>query len=81
MLKKININANNVYNNILLLSRNKLFYTNFSLADTFENRIHLIFIHTSFLFIKIKQNDQNKKYKIFHQEIFDITFPECNSRP
>ena len=44
MLKKININANNVYNNILLLSRNKLFYTNFSLADTFENRIHLIFI-------------------------------------
>lgn len=74
MLKKININANNVYNNILLLSRNKLFYTNFSLADTFENRIHLIFIHTSFLFIKIKQNDQNKKYKIFHQEIFDITF-------
>jgi len=72
--KKININANNVYNNILLLSRNKLFYTNFSLADTFENRIHLIFIHTSFLFIKIKQNDQNKKYKIFHQEIFDITF-------
>ena len=72
--KKININASNVYNNILLLSRNKLFYTNFSLADTFENRIHLIFIHTSFLFIKIKQNDQNKKYKIFHQEIFDITF-------
>ena len=43
-----------LYNNILLLSRNKLFYTKFNLSDTFQNRIHLIFIHISFLFIKIR---------------------------
>ena len=72
--KKANIYANQLYNNILLLSRNKLFYTSFSLADTFQNRIHLMFIHTSFLFIKIKQKDTDKKYKIFYQEIFDLIF-------
>ena len=27
-----------LYNNILLLSRNKLFYTKFDLIDTFQNR-------------------------------------------
>ena len=27
-----------------------------ALIDTFQNRIHLIFIHISFIFIKIKQN-------------------------
>ena len=63
-----------LYNNILLLSRNKLFYTKFNLSDTFQNRIHLIFLHISFLFIKIKQNMENKKYKDFYQKIFDLTF-------
>ena len=50
-----------LYNNILFLSRNKLFYTKFYLSDTFQNRINLIFFHISFLFIKIKQNN-NKRY-------------------
>ncbi len=63
-----------LYNNILLLSRNKLFYTKFNLADTFQNRIHLIFLHISFLFIKIKQNKLNKSYKDFHQKMFDLIF-------
>ena len=63
-----------LYNNILLLSRNKLFYTKFDLADTFQNRIHLIFMHISFLFIKIKQNSENRKYKAFYQNMFDLTF-------
>ena len=41
-------NKNNeikLYNKILLLSRNKLLYTNFKLNDTFQNRINLIFFH------------------------------------
>ena len=37
-------------------------------------RIYLIFIHISFIFIKIKQNSGNKKYKIFYQELFDLLF-------
>jgi len=60
-----------LYNNILSLSRNKLFYTKFALADTFQNRINLIFFHISFIFIKInKKND----YKQFHQKLFDTAF-------
>ena len=72
---------NILYNNILLLSRNRLFYTKFNLADIFQNRIHLIFLHISFLFIKIKQNN-NIKYKIFYQNIFDLIFKriELNMR-
>ena len=79
--KKNNKQENLVYDSILLLSRNKLFYTNFNLSDTFQNRIHLIFIHISFLFIKIKQNN-NIKYKIFYQNIFDLIFKriELNMR-
>lgn len=62
-----------LYNNILFLSRNKLFYTKFYLSDTFQNRINLIFFHISFLFIKIKQNS-NKRYKFFYQKMFDLIF-------
>ena len=63
-----------LYNKILLLSRNKLFFTKFGLADTFQNRIHLIFLHISFLFVKIKQNKQNQLFKIFNQKMFDLVF-------
>ena len=85
MLKDFNNNTtqeSNLYNNILLLSRNKLFYTKFALSDTFQNRIHLIFIHISFLFIKIKQNNDSKIYKVFYQKIFDLIFKkiELNMR-
>ena len=79
---KNNTQANSLYNNILLLSRNKLFYTKFALSDTFQNRIHLIFIHISFLFIKMKQNNDSKIYKAFYQKIFDLIFKkiELNMR-
>ena len=85
MLKKINkysLQEHNLYNNILLLSRNKLFYTKFSLADTFQNRIHLIFIHVSFLFVKIKHDNNKNIYRNFYQKIFDLIFDkiELNMR-
>ena len=73
-LKQTKTKANILYNNILLLSRNRLFYTKFNLADTFQNRIHLIFLHISFLFIKIKQNKLNKSYKVFYQKMFNLIF-------
>tara|TARA_Y100000590_G_scaffold138010_1_gene157986 strand:+ start:1349 stop:1873 length:525 start_codon:yes stop_codon:yes gene_type:complete len=65
---------NILYNKILLLSRNKLFYTDFNLSDTFINRVHLIFFHISFLFIKIKQNKLDSSYKSFYQKMFDLIF-------
>ena len=73
-IKQIGSQENNLYNTILLLSRNKLFYTKFDLIDTFQNRIHLIFMHISFIFIKIKQNNKSQIYKIFYQKVFDLTF-------
>ena len=71
-----------LYNNILLLSRNKIFFTKFNLNDTFQNRIYLIFIHISFLFIKIKQTNQKEIYKNFYQKMFDLIFKkiELNMR-
>lgn len=72
--KKTNLQENTLYNNILLLSRNEVFYTTFNLADTFQNRIHLIFIHMSFLFIKIKLDKPNNEKKIFIQKTFDLMF-------
>ena len=72
--KLINSREDILYNNILSFSRNKLFYTKFNLIDTFQNRIHLIFIHISFIFIKIRHYEKNKIYKIFYQKIFDLIF-------
>ena len=72
--KKINTQEDILYNNILSLSRNKLLYTMFNLADTFQNRVYLIFMHISFLFIKIKQSNQKEIYKIFYQKMFDLIF-------
>ena len=60
LLNKKNLQEFILYNNILSLSRNKLFYTKFALADTFQNRIYLIFFHISFIFIKINQNKEAK---------------------
>ena len=72
--KKINTQEDILYNNILSLSRNKLFFTKFGLADTFQNRIYLIFIHIAFLFIKIKQKNHKEIYKAFYQKVFDLIF-------
>ena len=81
-VEQIKTQKNTLYNNILSLSRNKLFYTKFNLIDTFQNRIHLIFIHISFIFTKKKRNDKNQIYKIFYQKIFDLIFKkiELNMR-
>ena len=71
-----------LYNNIRLLSRNKFFYTKINLSDTFQNRIHLIFMHLSFLFIKVKQTKETRTYKSFNQKMFDLIFKkiELNMR-
>ena len=63
-----------LYNKILLLARNKLFYTKLSLDDSFENRIYLIFFHISFLFLTI--NTQKDKIHIMnlYQNVFDFAF-------
>ena len=80
--RQIKFNEYELYNKILKLSRNKLFYTKLGLSDTFLNRIYLIFLHISFLLIKIKQKNQSLFYKIFYQKMFDYIFQkiELNMR-
>ena len=73
-IKQFSSQEDSLYNVILLLSRQKLFYTKFNLNDTFQNRIHLIFVHISFIFIKMKNDSKDKVYKIFYQKIFDLIF-------
>lgn len=80
-LKLKKTNEDKLYNKILSLSRNKLFYTKMSLNDTFQNRIYLIFLHISFLFVQLSQK-KNVKHKKFSQDFFDFTFKsiEINMR-
>ena len=63
-----------LYNKIVFLSRNKSFYTKFDLSDSFQNRIHLMFFHISFLNIKAKQSKITTLYKVFFQNLFEILF-------
>ena len=81
-IKEIKNQKITLYSNILLLSRNKIFYTKFNLIDTFQNRINLIFLHISFIFIKVKQDKKSSVFKFFYQEMFDLIFDkiELNMR-
>ena len=77
MIKNSNLSnaaENTLYNNILSMSRNRLFYKDFYLSDTFHNRINLIFLHSSFLFIKIKDKNKKSKNNIFAQKFFNLLF-------
>ena len=59
----------NLYNILLTLSRNKLFYQKILLPDTFNTRINLMFFHFS-IFLKIYK----KKGEKFDQNIYDQLF-------
>jgi len=74
MPKNINNNTlfeSKLYNKIVALSRNKLLYSKFNLNDSFQNRIYLIFIHLSFLFVVFKKKPS---LNLFNQNLFDYTF-------
>ena len=62
---------NKLYNKLVELSRNKFFYRETDLPDTFESRILLIFFHLGIIFNSKKKGATNKKN---NQEIFDSIF-------
>jgi len=74
--KNNKFNESDLYNIILALSRNKLLYTKFNVADTFQNRINLIFVHFSFIFIKSESKGFNPKHKQSYQKLFDYIFSQ-----
>ena len=60
---------NDLYNTLITLSRNILFYKNINLNDKFETRIYLIFFHFSIMMIIFK-----KKGEVFEQKLYDSLF-------
>ena len=69
MIFKINKHNNDLYNNLLTLSRNFFFYKRIKLPDNFETRIYLMFIHFSIMMIVSK-----RKGVKFDQKSYDILF-------
>ena len=66
----MNNNFNNVYNNLVNLTRNKDLYQNFDEQDTFSDRLIFLLLHFAF-FLKVLKNDQNKDLL---QKIYDHVF-------
>ena len=66
---RIKNHDNNLYNTLLVLSRNIFFYKNIGLKDSFETRIYLMFIHFSILMIIFK-----KKGSKLNQNSYDFFF-------
>tara|TARA_B110001452_G_scaffold251563_1_gene240718 strand:- start:36 stop:530 length:495 start_codon:yes stop_codon:yes gene_type:complete len=64
--KKHNID---LYNTLLVLSRNIFFYDKLELLDKFETRIYLMFVHFSIMMIIFK-----KKKNKFDQDSYDSLF-------
>ena len=60
---------NNLYNILLMLSRNIFFYNKVKLSDNFETRIYLMFIHFSIMMIIFKEKGEK-----FSQKSYDFVF-------
>jgi|TARA_B110000114_G_C14795134_1_gene278428 cytochrome b pre-mRNA-processing protein 3 len=63
-------NYNNIYNNLVSLTRNKELYKDFTQQDTFSDRVIFFLLHFAF-FLKIYKENSNKKLL---QDIYDYIF-------
>lgn len=63
------IHKDNMYNTLLMLSRNTFFYSKIKLPDSFETRIYLMFFHFAIMMIVFK-----KKSAKFNQKSYDLFF-------
>ena len=62
----------NLYNTLLVLSRNIFFYKKIKLSDKFETRIYLMFVHFSIMMIIFKIQGQKFNQKIYDEFFFNI---------
>lgn len=69
MFSFYNKHNNDLYNNLVKLSRNLFFYNNLLLKDNFETRIMLMFIHFSIIIQALK-----KRKEKLPQDIYDNFF-------
>ena len=63
-------NYNNIYNNLVKLTRNKELYKDFKNQDTFSDRLIFFLLHLAF-FLKIYKENNDKELL---QEIYDYIF-------
>ncbi len=64
-----NNHRDDLYNKLLMLSRNIFFYDDIKLPDNFETRIYLMFMHFSIILIIFKE--KSRKYS---QKSYDLLF-------
>ena len=66
----MNLNYQNIYNNLIKLTRNKSLYLNLKKNESFSDRIIFLLLHLSF-FVKIYKKSTSKNEL---QEIYDYIF-------
>ena len=60
----------NIYNNLVILTRNKSLYKDFKKQDSFSDRLIFLLLHFAF-FLKTYKNEENKEIL---QRIYDFIF-------
>ena len=71
------INKNNIYNNLINLTRNEKLYKTFTSNDTFNDRLIIFLLHLSFFFENYKSKSKSQKKNM--QELFDYCFRQIES--
>ncbi len=69
-----NSNVENIYQNIVQISRSKFFYVDLDLPDSFETRFDLIIFHSFIVFYYYKTLNDN--ISIISQNLFDLMFQD-----
>jgi len=85
MISQIKKHNSELYNTLLLLSRNILFYRKIKLSDTFETRIYLMFVHFSIMMIiskkkgvKFNQNDYDSLFLNIENNLRELGFGDVS---
>ena len=72
LIKKKNNTIENIYQNIIKISRSKFFYIDLDLEDSFETRFDLVIFHAFIIFYFYKSKKIEKS--VISQKLFDYMF-------
>ena len=66
----MNKNYTNIYNNLVKLSRNKDIYIEFTLKDSFSDRLVILLMHFAIFLKNIKNKESKKLTQLIHDNFF-----------
>ena len=66
------VDYTNIYNNLIILTRNKKLYSKITKTDTFSDRLIVLLFHFAFI-LKVYKNKESKKNL---QNLYDIFFKQ-----